>query len=124
MTATEPPEWFDAEARTQWFRIVPEMKSLGLLTGLDQSAIEITCQTIADYVRYCQAIKDAEIELMQTPNGMPTQIPYVSMRNKSAELARKYLVEFGLTPASRTRLHVPSTGTPDALDELLASRPE
>ncbi len=39
--------------------------------------------------------------------------PYVGTANKALELMHKFSVEFGMTPASRTRLSVDSNSTPE-----------
>jgi len=41
---------------------------------------------------------------VKSPNGYPIQSPWVSVSNKSMELYRGYLAEFGLSPAARSRV--------------------
>ena len=46
--------------------------------------------------------------LINTPKGYVMINPYISVANKSMELMYKFMVEFGLTPSSRTRISVKS----------------
>lgn len=45
---------------------------------------------------------------VKTPNGYPVQSPWLAVSNKAMELCRAFLAEFGMSPASRTRV-TPST---------------
>ena len=42
--------------------------------------------------------------------------PYLTVANQSLEAMRKFLVEFGLTPSSRSRIRLPTEG--DAASEF------
>ncbi len=41
---------------------------------------------------------------VKTPNGFPVQSPWLAVSNKAQELCFKFLNEFGLSPASRSRV--------------------
>lgn len=126
----EPPDWLDVDAKQMWYRIVAELRRLNVATVLDESALAVCCQEIAAYARYNAKLKayrenNADDDTGINHKGEIVPHPYFGMRNKSAALAMRYLVEFGLTPASRTKLSIlASTGAADPLDALLASRPE
>jgi P27 family predicted phage terminase small subunit len=42
--------------------------------------------------------------------------PYLTIADQALETMRKFLVEFGLTPSSRSRIRVPASG--ESLDEF------
>jgi phage terminase small subunit len=42
--------------------------------------------------------------------------PYLIVANRALEALRKFSVEFGLTPSSRSRIRVPASG--EAMDEF------
>jgi P27 family predicted phage terminase small subunit len=48
--------------------------------------------------------------------GFPMKSPYLSVADQAMEAMRKFMVEFGLTPSSRSRIRVPAGG--DAADEF------
>lgn len=95
---------------------------MGLLTNVDRAALGAYCAAYSTWV-------DAETSLqkfgrvIKSPSGYPIQNPYVGIRNTSLDLMRKYLIEFGMTPASRSRLQItgePQTGQ-DAFEAFMSS---
>lgn len=108
------PTLLKGESRREWLRLVPQLHKAGLLTSIDRSCLAVYCMMWGRW-------HEAETKLQQlglvvkSPNGYPMQSPYLSIANKSLELMYKYMAEFGLSPASRTRIKV---GTPKKDDEL------
>ena len=45
--------------------------------------------------------------ILQTPNGWLAQSPYLAIATKATEQLVRILVEFGMTPSSRSRIRVP-----------------
>jgi P27 family predicted phage terminase small subunit len=112
------PPHLDEEARAEWGRIEKELLLLGLLTNLDRAALAAYCQAWSRWV-------DAETKLQQfgtvikAPSGYPIQSPYVTIANQAAKQMREFLVEFGLTPSSRTRVHAILPRPENELDKFL-----
>jgi P27 family predicted phage terminase small subunit len=50
--------------------------------------------------------------------GFPMKSPYLTVADQALETMRKFMVEFGLTPSSRSRIRVP--GQSNAADEFEA----
>jgi len=106
------PRWLSSEARNEWRRIVPELMRLGLLTLIDRAALAGYCQA---YARWQQAerILTKEGLTTTTGNGYVQQRPEVAIAQKSLQLVKAFCQEFGLTPASRTRISVPKPNGDD-----------
>ena len=106
------PKHLSAEARVEWERLGPVLVRLRLLTRLDRAAFAAYCQAWARHV-------EAEIELgntsamTKTHNGYPIVNPWQTISKQAVEQMCKFLGEFGLTPAARTRINAP---TPPAGD--------
>lgn len=106
-------------ARREWDRLVPELYRLGLLTKIDRQAL----------IAYCTACGVREYALLQirklglviktgqkttvlpnrtkiTSGGTLIQSPFVSMHNQAVDKLVKIAGEFGMTPASRSRIDV------------------
>jgi P27 family predicted phage terminase small subunit len=97
---------------------VPELRRLGLLTVVDRAALAGYCQS---YARWVQAEKVLEKGMtFTTSTGYIQQRPEVAIAQKSLQLMKSFLIEFGLTPASRTRLSVPEKEE-DELDAILSA---
>ena len=56
-------------------------------------------------------------EIVKSPEkGFPMKSPYLTVADQALETMRKLMVEFGLTPSSRSRIRVPEQG--DAASEF------
>lgn len=115
------PSHLDDEARKEWRRLSKELTSLGLLTSVDRSALAAYCSAYSAWV-------DAETflakygKVIKSPSGYAMPNPYVSIRNQSLDQMRKFAIEFGLTPASRSRLQVePQSQEPDPFAAFMQS---
>lgn len=116
------PSWLTPAEQSEWKRITRELRSMGLLTSADADAIAVYCQVA---VRYQQATKEIQEKglTVESPNGYPIINPALSIVNKCIMQMHKMLSEFGMTPASRSRIQVPEAATEDPFDEFLARRP-
>lgn len=81
----------------------PLLYDMGLITEHDQSAFAMYCQAYGDHVKAEYMIRKSG-HVIVTTNGNIIQSPWVSISNKAKLTAHKFLVEFGLTPASRTKV--------------------
>jgi P27 family predicted phage terminase small subunit len=100
------PKHLSKEARKEWHRIVPELESLGLLSKMDRAALAAYCQAYGRWVEAQENLRD-EGTLYETARGNVITNPRLWVANKALEQMHKFLTEFGMTPASRTRI---STG--------------
>jgi P27 family predicted phage terminase small subunit len=84
-----------------------KLHEAGLLSEIDGAALTTYCLTWA-------RLMDAEEKLrtigavVKTPNGWLAHSPYLAIATKATEQLVRILVEFGMTPSSRSRIHVPS----------------
>ncbi len=99
------PRILQGMAKTEWDRITKELHVLGLLTEIDRTALAVYCQ---NWQRWNEAERELSKNLVTvTDKGYAMQSPYVAISNKAAENMKKFLIEFGMTPASRSRVKVP-----------------
>lgn len=108
----ECPEFLDAEAHAEWDRTSQVLAEMGLLTKADRSALAAYCVA---YSRWVQA--EAQVArygtIVKSPQkGFPMKSPYLTVADQALETMRKLMVEFGLTPSSRSRIRVPDGGQP------------
>ncbi len=101
--APEMPGHLSGEAKAEWERMVPELISMGLLTKLDRAALAGYCTAWGRHV-------EAEAELaangmtIETPTGHSKTSPFLAISRQEREIMKKFLLEFGLTPASRSKV--------------------
>lgn len=122
------PSWLDGEAKAEWRRIVPELRRLGLLTLIDRSALSAYCQAWAELRIATERLgKEGRVIERQlfSRDGEPLgvkllQNPAFAQQNAAMDKIKKFLVEFGLTPASRSRMSVQPEvhGRTNPLDEI------
>ena len=117
MTITPCPRFLKKEARTEWKRIAPRLANIGILTEIDRAALAGYCQA---YGRWVEAEKKVleKGEVVKSVNGNIMQNPYLIIANKSMDHMRKFLVEFGMTPSSRSRITADKKSAAGEYDDL------
>ncbi len=115
------PRHLDKEAKAEWRRVSGELLTLGLLTTIDRAALAGYCSAWSRWVAAELSIQKFGTVIKSPKSGYPVQNPYVGIANTALDLMRRFATEFGLTPASRSRLHVETNGQPaDAFEAFMA----
>lgn len=114
------PKHLSVEAKKEWKRITPLLEELGLVSGLDRTALALYCQAagrlaeletafngmvdakVADGKVYADAVFEASHSV--TPSGYAQQSVIVQLIGKHREQVNRYLMHFGLSPAARGRV--------------------
>ena len=100
-----PPAWLDAEAQTEWQRLAPTLERLGVLTETDTGALEAYCESWATWKEATKQIRKWGMVLKAKDGQVPVVSPYVKIAHDALLHMRALLVEFGMTPSSRARVH-------------------
>ena len=89
--------------KAHWRKTAKALYNAKVMTTLDVDALNIYCQA---YVRWVEASEQVAKHgaIIKAPSGYPVQSPYLSVANKAIEQMKAFLVEFGMTPASRVRV--------------------
>lgn len=85
----------------EWNHLTGILKKQKVLTEADILALEGLCYEYAKYYYY--AVHE-EVQVQTSAKGYQALHPFVYQSDKSFEVVRKLLADFGLTPASRTKL--------------------
>ena len=110
------PEWLNAEAKAEWARLVPDLETMGLLSRLDRPALAAYCQAWSRWVQAEAQVAKYGTIVKSPVKGFPMKSPYLTVADQALETMRKLMVEFGLTPSSRSRIRVLRDG--DGADDL------
>jgi P27 family predicted phage terminase small subunit len=106
VTDLTPPDWIEGEARAEWERLAPMLARLGVLTETDMGALSAYCEAWATWKGATQQIRKWGMVLKAKEGELPVVSPYVKIAHNALMQMRGLLVEFGMTPSSRARIHV------------------
>lgn len=97
------PDYLSERAAEHWPVISAQLDAAKLLTSVDVHALALYCEAFARWSEASEAVR-REGMVTLTEKGFPLQSPYVAIANKAHDQMVKLLVEFGMTPSSRSRV--------------------
>ena len=108
-----PPEHLNQIASVEWGRISEQLYKLGLLSDIDRAALAGYC---VSWSRWVEAEKELAKDglTIETTNGNIIQNPVIGIANQAMTHMRKFLIEFGMSPAARTRVAGKPTEEPQS----------
>lgn len=98
------PSTLSSEARREWKRVTQELASVKVLTGIDRAAIHHYADLWGRW-REALLIVKKEGMIVSNENGQ-YEHPASKIASRLSDQIHKYLCQFGLTPASRSRIQV------------------
>ena len=99
----EPPDFLGEVARKHFMVTARQLTELRVMTKIDADALALYAQSFATWRAAVLEMADTG-PVMETKAGNLIQHPHFSVANRAYEQMRQMLSEFGLTPASRTRI--------------------
>lgn len=112
------PRWMTLEAKRQWRRIAPRLHAAGLLTEIDGLGLAMLCEAVGQYVEG-KEIVEREGAIAVSDNGNVYQHPAVGLMKSARGEILKWSREFGMTPASRSRIAVEQGVEEESLADIL-----
>lgn len=103
-----PPAHLTDWGKVAWGKLTMLLDGMGILTVADTLALERLCDIYADILHLRLTIADeGRTYTVQTDGGFLIKAnPAVAMLADADRRFKSYLVEFGLTPAARTKVKV------------------
>jgi len=105
-----PPDFLSYSAKEEWGVMAEKLHKAGLLTEIDHSALALYCQAWGEFKDAQKEIYGDEENGLQgkgfttvSDKGNELQHPLVGISHNAMQLAHKFLTEFGMTPASRSK---------------------
>jgi P27 family predicted phage terminase small subunit len=122
-----PMPKLSAEAAREWKRIVPELLKLGVLTVVDGKALAGYCHAFARWQEAEKAVSkfgliiQEPILLVDEPTGYVRikRNPAAAESREAMKTMKSFLVEFGLTPASRSRIRIEKPPDEDPFEQYM-----
>ena len=121
------PKWASANAAAYWKEIARYLFDNGLLTRLDQVALALLCEALAEYCECREIVAAAATSeeggakyVTWTDKGNIIQHPAVGVMNKAWQKVVKLLIQFGMTPSAGPgwRSPMPKTSRTYSLSSL------
>jgi len=117
------PKHLSDDAKAEWRRISKHLEQLGLITEIDRAALAGYCSAWGDYVWAERRIVQLNGErrdpnggtiaadetgdrgrIWDTPSGYKQISVPMQIRNRALEMMAKFLAEFGMSPAARSKV--------------------
>jgi len=104
------PAWLDKTAKAEWAKVVPQLDLVQVLTEPDLLQLAAYCAAASLWI---QATKQYQREgrTVKSPGGVLRQHPMIRVAQEARAQALRFAIEFGLTPAARSRI---AAGDPPA----------
>lgn len=104
------PRWLDAGARAEWRRLGKLLLAQHLVTEQDRTLFASHCDA---WSRFCRANRNlAKSGEVVTVGGYQQKSAWLTVRDAAWKELEKTAQHFGLSPASRARLHVAAPEEP------------
>lgn len=104
------PAWLTGDARAEWKRVTEELFSMKILTAPDRAAVDAYCAIYGQWRDALRLVKKQGM-VLESEHGS-YENPASKIASRCADQIHKYLCQFGLTPASRSRVNVTQQTAP------------
>lgn len=92
---SECPDWLDTDARAEWDRVKALLDGSQIGSRIDSDALTLYCVAFSRWKK---------TEKLIAERGIEDQKDLLRVANTAMAQCHKLLAEFGMTPASRTRV--------------------
>lgn len=136
------PVTLHEDAKKEWNEILPILKRMKVVTAADSKALAAYCHAFHRWQQAEREIerlgimlgspilldqweegKDGEVEKVKVLAGIEyKKNPAVGISFEAMKTMKSYLIEFGLTPASRGKLHVEKEKEIDPMDQWIKDK--
>jgi len=114
----DPATCLDEVAAAEWRRIVPLLTECGMLGRVDMAGLTGYCLAWSRVVQTEFDLRASGSTYMK--GAIPKLHPNVQRAHEALMDLKHFIVEFGLTPASRTRIKVDQPAPKSRIDEFRA----
>lgn len=112
------PRGMAPKPRKAWDEIAPDLERVGVMTGWDTFALRLL---VEHYTIAIEAVGELrEMGLFAPARDGVKKNPAATVFKENAVAALRVMTEFGMTPSSRSKLHLPEGGTQMGLFEQIS----
>ncbi len=114
-TVPDCPDWLNADAKTEWERVVPGLAAKFLITTVDMANLAVYCKAYASWKK-AEMTLDEEGQTFVDNSGNIKIHPLAKLAVQYLGELRRIAGEFGFSPAARSRIDVPKQPGKDDKD--------
>ena len=119
----ECPAFLDDVAKAQWAKMAAKLEGYGIITDIDETALAAYCEAYSRWSKAVDHIRQNGAIIEGKNSDYPIQSPYLPILTKAFMQMHTMLVELGLSPSSRSRIHAekkkPDAKHQETLERLL-----
>lgn len=115
------PDYLDDVAKTEFNRLVKELKNLDIITSIDTTSLAVCCDAYSKWKQATDFVnRTGLLKVKENRYGDKTieNNPAIRDALRYGDLYRKMTIECGLTPNARLRLAAKDTTQAEPQDEL------
>lgn len=116
-----PPQWLSEVGKKEWHRVVEPLHAMKMVSGLDLGMLALYCNEMSVYIEMEQELRSkSRVYAVKDSEGNVKQIQTVAhqrIADRALEKALKIAVEFGFTPAARTKISMGQAAIIEKLDQ-------
>lgn len=113
------PNGLSKEAQNEWKSISKKLTDSRIMSNLDCHALAMYCESYATWIKANKEIQKNGLVTSDTPSGVKGISPYYKIAGKSFDQMRALLIEFGMTPSSRTKVSAIPEEEPNEFDQFM-----
>ncbi len=121
-----PPMNLDDIARRAWDQVGKTLVNMRVLTDADQMGLQLICEAYADYIQTRECLRDPTGEFVgfyeaENEDGEKKLFshPMLGATTRIRRELMAYLAEYGLTPASRSKVSFLTDSEEDPFENFL-----
>lgn len=115
----KPAKTLSPLARKEWRRIAPEFHKMGLLPDIQIRGLEIYCENYATWVRMMKRIRKDGFIITNENTGFIRPHFLLNEIDKIEKRIKQYLTEYGMTPASQSKVQPKEQSNENDLSKFL-----
>jgi P27 family predicted phage terminase small subunit len=100
----DAPDYLEVDETKIFVDTAEKLARMRVMTEYDVDALAIYSVNFVRWKEATMRLRDMGM-MVRSPNNFPMQNPYLSVANAAQRECLRILVEFGLTPSSRTRVN-------------------
>jgi len=116
------PSFIQGAAREHWAEVAPELEAMGVLARIDGPMLAAYCEAFAQWRKATDGLARLG-DIIKYPNGTAALSPYFGVQKRALGIMLRLATEFGMTPSSRSRLHVERPAAENPLQEFMKRAP-